>query len=200
MSASLLHNWPNCFGIEIMFCFGQYSFITINYCMPSASALAKTSTQPITIPATTCGLLRPSQRFELLSFTIHQDSTEALFFARQDSLITSRFPGFEKELLRHLPNLLDNVKCFNGHDHHFATEMLATELGHLFEHIWLEVLCTEKLKVSRKAHYAGETSWNWRVDPRGLFRIHLNAGIQDKELIEKSALLSKIILEKCLPR
>src|SRR5690606_13610741 len=166
--------------------------------MPFAPALAKTPSRKTLYPTTSCNLLQPNKKFELLTLEIGQDSTEAIFFARHDSLITSRFPGFEKELLRLLPHLLDNVKCFNGHNHHFATEMLATEMGHLFEHIWLEVLCCEKLKVSSKAHYAGETSWNWRQDPRGMFRIHINAGIEDKELIERSALMSKIILEKCL--
>lgn len=168
--------------------------------MPFASALAQISPNSSSITSKSCQLLRSGQKFELVSLTIHQDSTDAVFFARHDCLITSRFPGFEIQLLELLPNLLDNVKCFNGHNHHFATEMLATEMGHLFEHIWLEVLCSEKLKVSRKAHYAGETSWNWRQDPRGMFHIHLNAGMEDRELIERSALMSKVILDKVLSR
>lgn len=166
--------------------------------MHFAPALAKKISQSKTIPVNSCSLLSPHQQFEIVSLTVQQDFTEALFLARQDCLITSRFPGFEKKLLQILPHLLDNVKCFNGHNHHFATEMLATETGHLFEHVWLEVLCGEKLKKSHKAHYAGETSWNWRVDPRGLFRIHINAGIEDKDIIEMAALKSKYILEEVL--
>src|SRR5690606_202757 len=101
-----------------------------------------TSAQSTTISQ----LLPAGQKFELLSLHVGMATTEALFFAREDSLVTSRYPGFEHELLKILPNMLKNVKCYNGHNHHFATEMLATEMGHLFEHIWLEVLCSEKLR------------------------------------------------------
>lgn len=166
--------------------------------MHFAPALANKISQTKTHPASSCTLPHPRKQFEIVSITIEQDFTEALFFARHDCLITSRFPGFERDLLKVLPHLLDNVKCFNGHNHHFATEMLATETGHLFEHIWLEVLCGEKLKTCRKAHYAGETSWNWRQDPRGLFRIHINAGVADKAIIEKTAFRSLQIMEQVL--
>jgi hypothetical protein len=142
--------------------------------------------------------LLPEQRFDLLSVSVGHETTEAIFYAREDSLVTSRFPGFEKELLRILPNLLKNVKCFNGQNHHFATEMLATEMGHLFEHIWLEVLCCEKLRVARSAHYSGETSWNWKDEPRGLFHITLQAGLADRQIIEESARVSKMILARIL--
>jgi hypothetical protein len=142
--------------------------------------------------------LKDEQRFELLSLHVGPVTTEALFYAREDSLVTSRFPGFDRELLRLLPNLLKNVKCYNGHNHHFATEMLATELGHLFEHIWLEVLCCEKIKNASSAHYSGETSWNWKKEPRGLFHITLRAGTADRELIEQAATISKRILNYIL--
>jgi hypothetical protein len=142
--------------------------------------------------------LHPGQRFALLFLHVGARTTEAVFFAREDSLVTSRFPGFEKELLQYLPNLLANVKCYNGRNHHFATEMLATEMGHLFEHIWLEVLCTEKIKRAATAHYSGETSWNWKEEQRGIFHITLQAGVEDRALIEEAARASKIILAKIL--
>ncbi len=163
--------------------------------MPQAAALAQTisSIQPNTAP-----LLASDQRFELLTIKIGKQSTKAVFYAREDSLVTSRFPGFDKELLRILPNLLDNVKCYNGQNHHFATEMLATETGHLFEHIWLEVLCCEKLRTCKQAHYAGETSWNWRKEPRGFFHVTLNATKADQKLIEDTAGISMRILHQIL--
>jgi hypothetical protein len=76
--------------------------------------------------------------------------------------------------------------------------MLATETGHLFEHIWLEVLCCEKLRTAKSAHYAGETSWNWKKDPRGLFHIHLNATNADRELIQETSQISLLIIEQIL--
>ncbi len=162
-----------------------------------ATALAQTAPYRPTV-IESCPLLAPNQRFELLHLHLQQDSTEAVFLARHDSLMTSQFPGFEKRLLNLLPELLDNVQCFNGCGHNFATEMLATEIGHLYEHIWLEVLCCEKLKSATVASYSGETCWNWHQDPLGMFRISITAGIEDKELIERSAWISSVILQKCL--
>jgi hypothetical protein len=163
--------------------------------MPLAAALARTlpNLSQFTPPA-----LRPEQRFELLSVEVGPQCTRAAFFAREDSLVTSKFPGFDKELIKILPNLLTNVKCYNGQNHHFGVEMLATETGHLFEHIWLEVLCCEKLRCARKAHFCGETSWNWKRDPRGLFHVTIDATDQDKPLVEETARISMRILEKVL--
>ena len=166
--------------------------------MNFASAPAKTLSKKSLLPTSTCSLLPPNKQFELLSMEIEQDSTEALFFARHDCLITSRFPGFEKKLLQRLPQLLCNVKCYNGQNHHFATEMLATETGHLFEHIWLEVLACEKIRVSSKAHFCGETSWNWKKDPYGLFHVRINAGKNDLALIHSTAATSIEILQQVL--
>jgi hypothetical protein len=174
--------------------------------MPLAAALAQTNTNTLSpsprwsSTGRNCCLLphlQRNQRFELLSVSVSQ-CTEALFFARQDSLVTSRFPGFEKKLLKQLPQLLSNVKCYNGQNHHFATEMLATETGHLFEHIWLEVLACEKVRLTSKAHYWGETSWNWKREPYGLFHIRLNAGKSDLALINSAAQTSMEILQQVL--
>lgn len=165
--------------------------------MHVATALAQTDPYQPAV-AECCPLLAPDQRFELLHLHLQQDSTEAIFLSRHDSLITSQFPGFEKKLLNLLPGLLDNVQCFNGSNHNFATEMLATEMGHLFEHIWLEVLCCEKLKIAQVASYSGETNWNWHEDPLGLFRISITAGMEDRQIVERSAWISSVILQKCL--
>jgi hypothetical protein len=161
--------------------------------MPHAAALA-----PTACPVRFVDAPASSSRFELLTIAISKTSTKATFMAREDSLVTSRFPGFDRQLLAILPNLLQNVKCYNGQNHHFATEMLATETGHLYEHIWLEVLCCEKLRTAQTAHYAGETSWNWKKDPRGLFHIQLNANHADRQLIQDTANISLRILEQVL--
>lgn len=165
--------------------------------MDIATAPALTATL---YPATehSCLLLPDNRRFELHSLDIHQDTTEAIFLARHDSLHTSQFPHFKDRLLSFLPELLNNVECRNGCDHHFATEMESTEVGHLFEHIWLEVLCYEKLRTAEVACYNGETDWNWHIDPIGLFHITISAGVAEIELIERSAFISTLILEKCL--
>lgn len=162
--------------------------------MPQAAALAQT-TCPIRV------IENPSanqSRFELLSLQIDKTGTLAEFRAREDSLVTSKFPGFEKKLLVILPHLLDNVKCYNGQNHPFAVEMLATETGHLYEHIWLEVLCCEKLRTAHTAHYRGQTSWNWKKDPRGIFHVELNATEKDRHLIEYTSQISLRILEQVL--
>lgn len=163
--------------------------------MPQAAALAQTI-QPIPVLPI---LPRVSeQRFELLNLQIGKSGTKATFLAREDSLVTSKFPGFDRKLVKILPSLLQNVTCYNDQNQPFAVEMLATETGHLFEHVWLEVLCCEKLRTSQSAHYCGQTSWNWRKDQRGLFHVTLNATETDRQLIEYSANISLRILEQVL--
>lgn len=162
--------------------------------MPQAAALAQTSQFLTTLPLPYV----IERRFELLELTVGKQGTKAVFLAREDCLVTSKFPGFERQLTTILPFLLQNVACYNDQNQPFAVEMLATETGHLFEHIWLEVLACEKLRSSSKAHFCGQTDWNWHHDRRGVFHVTLNATDCDREIVEQSAFASLKILEQVL--
>ena len=162
--------------------------------MPQATALAQTSHFLTTLPLP----LVVERRFELLELKVGKHGTQALFLAREDCLVTSRFPGFDRQLTTILPSLLHNVICYNDQNQPFSVEMLATETGHLFEHVWLEVLACEKLRTCPQAHFCGQTDWNWKKDRRGMFRVSLNATDRDRDLVESSAQASLRILEQVL--
>jgi hypothetical protein len=88
--------------------------------------------------------------------------------------------------------------CFNSGQLPFAEEIKNTEIGHLFEHVLLEYLCKEKIKLGHSsAQYAGHTQWNWDINPLGFFQIRIKIDKEEKGLLDSAlkntmALLSKL--------
>jgi len=77
-------------------------------------------------------------------------------------------PHVPRSLFRLFPHL-SRHKCHNGHGFSFKREAMATEVPHLLEHLIIEL-------QSQAQHHEvlkGETQWNWRVDPRGTFHVHV---------------------------
>lgn len=81
---------------------------------------------------------------------------------------TDHVPHLPRCLFRLFPRLAEH-KCHNDHGHSFQRESLSTEIPHLLEHLIIE------LQTQAQQHLAlrGETQWNWRVDPRGTFHVHV---------------------------
>ncbi len=71
-------------------------------------------------------------------------------------------------LFRLLPRLAAQ-RCHNDGGYSFRREAQATEIPHLFEHIILEI--QDQVRRGLGAPFAGETQWNWTVDPRGHFYV-----------------------------
>src|SRR5438270_8784427 len=46
---------------------------------------------------------------------------------------------------------------------------MATEVPHLLEHLIIEL----QAQAQHHEVLKGETQWNWRVDPRGTFHVHV---------------------------
>lgn len=89
-------------------------------------------------------------------------------------------------LKNHLPGVL-RTDCFNEGNLTFEEEVVATELGHLFEHILLETICSIKYSQGfSNAIYNGVTSWNWKKDPYGMFRISIDTGHEEEPLFHIS--------------
>lgn len=103
---------------------------------------------------------------------------------------TIDFPKTVKILRQVIPGVLTSL-CFNEHSLPFHKEVKRTEIGHLFEHILLEYLCTEKSLLGIDSEYNGVTSWNWETDPYGTFHIVIDAGEQDHTRL--SSAISKSI-------
>lgn len=109
------------------------------------------------------------------------------------------FPKTLDILEQNLPTVLKS-KCFNKFNLPFRTEAAQTEMGHLFEHILLEYLFKLNLKYKgEKQVFSGRTSWDWKKDPRGLFKITINTTTDMEKFIFTIALGKSIeILEKII--
>jgi hypothetical protein len=85
-----------------------------------------------------------------------------------DRCTTESAPHLPRGLFRLFPHLAHH-KCHNGNGYSFRREAMATEVPHLLEHLIME------LQSQALPHNVlkGETQWNWRVDPRGTFHVHV---------------------------
>jgi hypothetical protein len=128
----------------------------------------------------------------------HAQNTRITMKLFTPTVNTRDIPWTYSFLKKNLPGIL-SAKCFNEENLPFAIEVRKTEIGHLFEHILLEYLCQEKLlKGYDRAMFSGNTKWNWKRDPWGMFHIYINMHASDTDIfptaLKKSiALLTMII-------
>jgi hypothetical protein len=85
-----------------------------------------------------------------------------------DRCTTDCAPHVPRGLFQLMPQLSSH-KCHNGNGYSFKKEAQRTEVPHLLEHLILQ------LQAQAQHHdvLKGETQWNWRVDPRGTFHVHV---------------------------
>jgi hypothetical protein len=81
---------------------------------------------------------------------------------------TDHVPHLPRSLFELFPHLAEH-KCHNEHGYSFRRESMSTEIPHLLEHLIIELQSQAQKHFSLK----GETQWNWRVDPRGTFHVHV---------------------------
>ncbi|MCE5203937.1 MAG: hypothetical protein ABFC80_03635 [Coriobacteriales bacterium] len=79
---------------------------------------------------------------------------------------TATAPDVPERALRLLPDLEKHF-CHNGSGRTFAEEIRDTEVPHLFEHVVMEIMAQAGSPRSLK----GETSWDFRRDGKGVFRV-----------------------------
>ncbi len=104
---------------------------------------------------------------------------------------TKDFPNTVFFLKKYFPSVL-TTECFNDENLDFEKEVINTEIGHLFEHIFLDLLCIEKIKFGYKtAVFNGRTFWNWEEDTFGNFHIFIN--VKRKDYIFLSEAFNKTI-------
>ncbi len=87
-----------------------------------------------------------------------------------------------KELLQTetiLNQLLPSIyahKCFNDHNYSFKKEVLNTQLGHFFEHVFMEYMY-QHLNLTKerdKTVINGLTTWDWNKQIKGIFNIEIS--------------------------
>jgi hypothetical protein len=110
-------------------------------------------------------------------------------------LTTSSIPNIVSILTKHVPNIF-KCQCFNNKNFPFIEEVANTELGHLYEHILLEVLLDiAKDNGMLPVTYEGETSWNWKEDSRGIFHISIRGPMPSHELVEQAVSRTNLIMD-----
>jgi hypothetical protein len=114
---------------------------------------------------------QPAQWIEVRAVRFPAPRKAALLVrvADPDHCTTASYPDLARDLFRLFPRLADH-RCENGKGYSFRHEADDTELPHLLEHLILE------LQSEAMPHGAlkGETDWNWRREPRGLFHVYLD--------------------------
>lgn len=113
----------------------------------------------------------------------HFDKKTTMVMTIYGTVVNTRYiPSTYSLVKRHLPSTLRS-KCFNEKNYPFNKEVRRTELGHLFEHLLLEnlyILKTEKKRVD--SVHNGLTEWNWKKDARGVFLIHIDIALADRNI------------------
>lgn len=79
---------------------------------------------------------------------------------------TGQAPHIPRVLFDMFPGL-SRHHCRNGRGMTFRQESACTEIPHLFEHLVIEL----QGLAQGEAVLRGETHWNWKVDPRGIFYV-----------------------------
>jgi len=115
------------------------------------------------------------------SVTVGPDAIEAhVVFTAGQPLRTSEVPGASERVLSLLPGLRGH-RCHNGRGATFADELEDTELAHLLEHAALEIMAVSGSPDTLR----GRTSWDFRADGEGVFRVRLE---YDDDLVALGAL------------
>lgn len=100
---------------------------------------------------------------------------------------TDTVPHLPKSLFRLFPHLAHH-KCHNDGGFSFKRESMATEIPHLLEHLIIEL----QTQAQRHEILKGETQWNWRVDPRGTFHVHVE--YENEQLVLAAIRLAERII------
>ena len=98
-----------------------------------------------------------------------------------EALTTAEAPRIPRILFRLFPHMAAQ-RCHNDGGYSFRREAQATEIPHLFEHLILEI--QNQVRRGVGLPFAGETSWNWTVDPRGRFYVTVD---YDNEIVALGA-------------
>ena len=94
-----------------------------------------------------------------------------------DPYYTTEKPHLPRILFKLFPHMATQ-RCYNDQGYSFRKEALATEIPHLFEHLIIEI--QDQVRRGIGEPFAGQTEWNWTVDPRGRFYVTVD---YDNEIV-----------------
>lgn len=121
------------------------------------------------------------------SFTLkverNKNNIKIKMFLKTPYLKTNNLPNTFDILKERLPSVLKN-KCVNENNISFSEEVKNTEIGHLLEHLFLELIWQSSLK--KLGCFKGSTTWNWKKEKRGTFNIYAEVKNLNNETIFNS--------------
>ncbi|PKQ19635.1 MAG: hypothetical protein CVT66_08950 [Actinobacteria bacterium HGW-Actinobacteria-6] len=101
------------------------------------------------------------------SVTVCADRVDVLVdVGDAEALRTMSDSTIAERALKLLPGLERHV-CHNDDDRTFAEELADTEVPHLFEHVVMELMA----RAGSPRTLKGETSWDFKRDGHGIFRV-----------------------------
>lgn len=104
-------------------------------------------------------------------------------------LYSSQVPRIAERLLQSLPSLAEH-RCQNRNGLPFVEELEDSELGHVFEHVVLELL------ADRGVYTRGQTTWNWDRDPIGTYQVTISTG--KRRAVKESLLMAQAVFTNLL--
>ncbi len=147
---------------------------------------------PHFIVPTTGSLLSP---YYSLSIKHNRRTTKIIMKMFTQSVTTEDFPHTFSILQSAFPQVF-NTQCFNEFNLPFSEEVKKTELGHLFEHILIEMLYLLKIEQGQiNPCVKGYTDWDWVREEQGTFRITINSGREDMDLFREAVQEALVIME-----
>jgi len=111
---------------------------------------------------------------------------------------TSSAPGIAEEIVRTHPGLRRH-RCECGSAHGIEAELADTETAHLVEHVALELMALNGAPRTLR----GETSWDFKSDGRGVFRVRLGYDLRagaPREMAEHSMREATGVVEALMER
>jgi hypothetical protein len=118
----------------------------------------------------------------VLEIVFHQNKIVKLTVEMPDPdcYTTDKVPHLPRMLFKLFPHL-EHHECDNHRGISFRRECEATEIPHLLEHLIIEL----QGQAAPHSGLAGETQWNWKVDPRGRFHVYVQ---YENELLVHAAI------------
>ncbi|MFZ5376821.1 MAG: hypothetical protein ACOZAN_04120 [Patescibacteria group bacterium] len=111
---------------------------------------------------------------------------------------TRQFPNTINIIKLMVPGVLD-TECFNEAGETFEDEVCHTEIGHLFEHILLHLLTKKQVEQGLDSVvYEGNTSWNWKKNPRGNFSIRIWGPKVEEQIFTNLVLEAARVIDKII--
>jgi hypothetical protein len=140
------------------------------------------------MPIKPLALYRTCHNSNLFSLAVKYGSanTKLIMKLMHTTVNTRELPHTVAILRRMIPSVLKST-CYNEDNYPFFKEVQHTEIGHLFEHILIELICL--LKVNNgydDVEVSGVTKWNWVLYPKGTFHITISVGEDDTQFFTEA--------------